>query len=174
MHIPYATSLLHSTQTGMNYTTVYMFHSILFFTFLSLDAATRAFCYYTPSAKVYGPGQFIPFTKVAYQIGGGFVSSGYYRCPQSGVYSFTYCLYSGFMRFPTPPRSSAEMRIGGVPRGDALSYNSDTKYIIVNTCKTIIYYCRYRQSVYLRSKYTANSIGQWDKRTSFCGFCINC
>ena len=141
---------------------------------LSLDATTRAFCLYTPNSQIYPAPQVIPFTKTAYQTGGGIHPNGYYICPESGVYHFTYCLYSGAMRYPYPRRSSAELRLGGASIGDALSYNRGSRYIIVNTCKTIINECRKGNSVYVRSTYDSNTIRQWYTRTSFCGFCITC
>ena len=138
------------------------------------DAFTRGFCAYPEYGKIYRAGERIRFNEVSFQFGGDFDKNNYqYVIPQTGVYYFSFSIYSSQIRYPRPARSSAELMINGKSVIDALAYNSNRKYIVVHSSQFILHYCKQGSVVYMRSRYSDNKVWGY-KRTNLCGFCINC
>ena len=135
----------------------------------------QAFCAHVKDGKVYSQGEKIKFDDLSFISGGGYSPlQSQYTCPETGFYFFTFSIYSDVIKKSSPNNSGAELIIDSTRRIDALSYNANRKYIAVHASQSIIQRCVKGNVVFMRSRYNNNRVGGFERRTSFCGFCISC
>ena len=143
------------------------------FLYISEETTKISFTAIHPQAVLYKtPGSRLRFTEVLTDTTNSFNKNNMeYVCPKTGIYFFSFCLYSGILkRNGDNYRSGAQLFINKKAIIDTLAFNDDPDYhMVASTCQIITHMCKRTQRVYLNTRFAPNYIGNFG-RTTFTGF----